>query len=43
MDEIAEAVDLELVVDADASRKVDHEAAQCAAADLLRALGADLG
>jgi GTP cyclohydrolase I len=42
MDEIAEAVDLELVVDAAARRQVDREAAQRAAADLLRALGANL-
>jgi GTP cyclohydrolase I len=42
MDEIAEAVDLELVVDAAAQRQVDREGAQRAAADLLKALGADL-
>src|SRR6476660_550165 len=42
MDEIAEAADLELIVDAAAQRQVDREAAQRAAADLLRALGADL-
>jgi hypothetical protein len=42
MNEIAEAVDVELVVDAAASRQVDRGAAQRAAADLLRALGADL-
>ena len=42
MEEIAGTVDLELVVDAAASRQVDHGAAQRAASDLLRALGADL-
>ena len=42
MEEIAAAADLELVVDGGASRQVDHQAAQRAAADLLRALGADL-
>ena len=40
MGEIEEVTELELV--ADAGRQVDREAAQLAAADLLRALGADL-
>jgi GTP cyclohydrolase I len=42
MGEIEEAADLELVVQADGGRYVDGEAARRAAADLLRALGADL-
>jgi GTP cyclohydrolase IA len=42
MGEIEEVAELELVADAGAGRRVDREAAQHAAADLLEALGADL-
>lgn len=42
MSTIEEAADLKLVVEPDTRRQVDRGAAQRAAADLLRALGADL-
>ena len=42
MGEIEEVTELELVADVGVGRQVDREAAQRGAADLLRALGADL-
>jgi GTP cyclohydrolase I len=42
MANVHEAVDLELLPDAGVRRRIDHRAAERAAADLLRALGADL-
>jgi GTP cyclohydrolase I len=42
MANVHEAGDLELVTDVGVRRRIDHRAAERAAADLLRALGADL-